>query len=57
MNGKELKSLRISYNLTQKELADAIGANRVRISEWENDKYSISKSYQRLLLQYFEKIK
>lgn len=53
MSGQELKELRKKYNLTQKEVAEAIGTDDTRISEWENDKSSISKSYQKLLENYF----
>lgn len=55
MTGKELKELRGKYNLTQREVAEGINATQVRISQWENDVYTISKAYQTLLKMYFEK--
>jgi DNA-binding transcriptional regulator YiaG len=36
-------------------VADGIGTARQRISEWEQGKFKISKAYQMLLKQYFEK--
>ena len=55
MTGKELKELRKKYNLTQKEVAEGINASQVRISQWENNVYTISKAYQLLLKMYFAK--
>jgi transcriptional regulator with XRE-family HTH domain len=56
MTGQELKLLRQKYNLTQKEVAEAIGTNYNRISEWELGKFKISKAYQLLLEAYFKKL-
>ena len=55
MTGEELKTLRKKYNLKQQEVADGIGTAYQRISEWEQGKFKISKAYQMLLKQYFEK--
>ncbi len=55
MTGKKLKELRKKYNLTQREVAEGINANQVRISQWENNVYTISKAYQLLLKMYFAK--
>jgi transcriptional regulator with XRE-family HTH domain len=55
MTGQELKLLRQKHNLTQKEVAEAIGTNFNRISEWELGKFKISKAYQILLETYFKK--
>jgi DNA-binding transcriptional regulator YiaG len=57
MNGEELKILREKYNLTQKEVAEAIETDVSRISEWENNRFKISKSYQKLLTSFFDKFK
>lgn len=55
VTGQELKELRKKYSLTQKEIAESIGTDVSRISEWENDKFKISNSYQKLLEAFFEK--
>ena len=34
---KRLEGLRISYNLTQKQLADKLGVTKQTVSNWEND--------------------
>ena len=34
---KRLEELRISYNLTQKQLADKLGVTKQTVSNWEND--------------------
>lgn len=34
---KRLEGLRISYNLTQKQLADELGVTKQTVSNWEND--------------------
>lgn len=57
MNGEELKILRKEKGLTQKEVAEYVGTNVSRISEWENGRFEISKSYQKLLESFFEKLK
>lgn len=57
MKAEELKNYRIVYGLSQLELAEAVGTNRVRISEWENGKHEISKSYERLLTAFFKEKK
>jgi DNA-binding transcriptional regulator YiaG len=55
MTGKELKILREQFKKTQKEVADTIGTDVTRISEWENEKHKISKVYQKLLKDFFAK--
>ncbi len=55
MTGKELKELREKYGLTQKNLAEAVETEQAQISRWENELYGISRAYQKLLKQYFEK--
>ena len=54
ITGAELKRLRLKLGLTQTQLADEIGAHFPRISSWENGKCKISKSYQRILKEYFK---
>ncbi len=36
MTGKEIKELRKKLNLTQQELADKVGVDRVTVARWEN---------------------
>lgn len=52
MEGTELKTLREKHNLTQEQLAKAIGTNRFRVSKWENG-VRISKIYVKILTEYF----
>jgi len=55
MDGKRLKELRKEYNLTQEEVAEAIGTKKQRISEWETGRIKqISSAYQRLLEDFFK---
>ena len=49
MDATKLKELRIAKKITQKQLAEKIGTEQSRISDWENGKFKISKSYQKLL--------
>lgn len=37
MLNENIKSLRLSYNLSQVELASALGVSKQCISNWEND--------------------
>ena len=46
---KRIKEARKHKNLTQKELANAIGVNRLAVVEWENDKNSTVPSVQNLV--------
>jgi DNA-binding transcriptional regulator YiaG len=36
MKPKDVQALRKAYGMTQQELADRIGANRVSVARWEN---------------------
>ncbi len=54
--GEKLKELRKKHGLKQQEVADGIGSARERISQWENAKHPISKSYQKLLSLFFDNI-
>ena len=56
MTGTELKELRESANLTQKDLADKLGIQREMIARWETTG-SISKVYQKILGDYFKNLK
>lgn len=57
MNGQELKQLRLKYNLTQKQVAEGIGTDRARISDWErNVVKKINPAYQILIKQFFDKL-
>jgi transcriptional regulator with XRE-family HTH domain len=57
MSGEELKKLRTDKKLTQEQFADKLGTTKNRISEWENNKFKISKSYTKLLETLFLNIK
>lgn len=46
---KRIKEARKHKNLTQKDLANAIGVNRLAVVEWENDKNSTVPSVQNLV--------
>lgn len=53
MKGSELKILREKFNLTQQQVADAIGTNVSRVSDWENDKHKMSKAYVTIITSFF----
>jgi transcriptional regulator with XRE-family HTH domain len=55
MSGEELKKKRLEKGLSQYELADAIGVTQSRIWLWESDSHKISRAYQFILKQYFNK--
>ena len=40
--GEKIKDARKSKNLTQKQLAEKIGAKHNSVSDWENDKNKIT---------------
>lgn len=56
MTGQELKTLRKKYGYTQKVLAEEIGINPVRITEWETERLPMAKITQRMF-EYFFKLK
>lgn len=53
MTGKELKTLREKYNLTQDEVAEALGTVKNRVSEWENGK-TMSNITKKAIEYFFE---
>lgn len=53
MTGQELKILREKAELTQRELAEKIGTNYARISDWETGKRKISPAYLHILKTFF----
>ncbi|EAY24739.1 helix-turn-helix transcriptional regulator [Microscilla marina] len=53
MSGRELKKLRAKNKLTQKQLAEKIEVAQPRISEWERNKFKISKAYRKILNDFF----
>lgn len=58
--GKELKNLRIKFNLTQKELADALGLPKFgdrTIRRWEAEETKPSPLEQNSLLTFFDSLK
>lgn len=54
MFAERLKELRITRNLTLKELANAINVSDIAISRWENKLRVPNIEYLVLLAQYFE---
>lgn len=38
--GKRIRKRRLELDLTQEELAERLNVSRVRITEWEGDKYN-----------------
>lgn len=57
MMPKQIKALRKKLGLTQQELADSIGAQRVTIARWENGSSRPTGAYLMLLLKVSEKAK
>lgn len=51
MTSEEIKTARLSLGLSQKDLAERIGTQQARVSDWENGKYPISKPFI-ILIQY-----
>lgn len=49
MNGDGIKELRKQLNLTQQELADKIGVDRVTVARWETGKKKPSNLAKRQL--------
>ncbi|GAB2539715.1 helix-turn-helix domain-containing protein [Rufibacter soli] len=57
MTKEELRTLRTTHGLTQRQLADGLGVKVTKISEWENGRYqTISPAYRKLLTDYFDKL-
>lgn len=54
MTGQELKILRERKGLTQRELAEKVGTNFARISDWETGKRKISNAYVQILKTFFQ---
>lgn len=52
--GQYLKLLRVDANLTQPELSDAIGVNRVTISAYESDRILPPPDKLKLFADYFD---
>jgi DNA-binding transcriptional regulator YiaG len=52
-NAETIKAKRRYYNLTQHELADALGCRQQTISEWELGWYEPKNAYSKLLTSFF----
>lgn len=46
---ENLKQKRLDLGLSQQELADALGTEQQRVSEWETGEHNPSPAYRRLL--------
>ena len=57
MTPKQIKALRKELNLTQQELADRIGAQRVSVARWEIGSSRPTGAYLKLLLEVRKKAK
>jgi len=55
MTGEQLKALRLKAKLTQEKLALDLDIKREMIARWETTG-SISKVYQKILSDYFNKL-
>ena len=53
MLNENIKSLRLSYNLSQVELASALGVSKQCISNWENDYIQPSVEMRIKIAKYF----
>lgn len=53
MLNENIKSLRLSYNLSQVELASALGVSKQCISNWENDYIQPSVEMLLKIAKYF----
>lgn len=49
MTGKELKNIRIVYNLRQREIADLIDVTISRVSLWEKNNAKVPKDAEKLI--------
>ena len=54
--GEKLKELRKKFKLTQQELADKIGTEQTRISEWETNTKKINKLTGFAFSKFFEEL-
>jgi len=57
MSPNNVRALRKMLNLTQKELADLIGAQRVSVSRWEIGASRPTGAYLKLLMDLKDKVK
>lgn len=57
MSPKQIRALRKDLELTQQELADRIGAQRVTVARWEIGTSRPTGAYLKLLLELKEKRK
>ena len=57
MTPKQIKALRKKLNITQQELADRIGAQRVSVARWEIGSSRPTGAYLKLLLEVSKKAK
>ena len=57
MTPKQIRALRKELNLTQQELADRVGAQRVSVARWEIGSSRPTGAYLKLLLEVSEKAK
>src|SRR5690348_12248254 len=56
MTPKQIKDLRASLNLTQQQLADIIGAQRVTVARWETGA-NVPRGVYRRMLEFLAKTK
>ena len=57
MTPKRIRELRKQLTLTQQELADRIGAQRVSVARWENGSSHPTGAYLKLLMDVEKKAK
>ena len=50
----KLKQLRMDKNMTQQQLADALGINQGMLSRWESGSTAPSLKFRRLIADYFK---
>ena len=55
MNGQEVKKIRLSAHLLQKEFAQHIGVSVSTVCLWESDKQNVSILNQRKIIKFCEK--
>lgn len=51
--GTRIRQERMRHNLTQQELAEALGCRQQTISEWELGWYEPKNAYSRILTHFF----
>lgn len=54
MLNEKIKSLRLSYNITQVDLAKALGVSKQCVSNWENDNVQPSVEMLVKIAKYFK---